>query len=393
VLGGVHYLRLFLALTGSPYLILGTRAGSIEKETLGAVVYAVAPTHWSFHSLAALFHASLWADPLGVYLRGSMPRSSAAMSIGGLLVGVVFVVGALRAWNARDVVRRTAPAFLLGAVYALALLPIVWIGAYVVLTKINYLLPEVLPVAIVLALGLGWPTGAARTALRLALLAVAAGGVAFTWYGWWTPDAAAAPRIAVAAGASGAGARTVARYFETRARDPIRAATLLAPEAHLAHGLRLARLLGVSLKPEVGLGPEDEAALELARARVAWLDLYNLVRWVGPIAAALDVQPLVVTQERDAAEVTVRVSAGTPSAPPGGRIGSWPFPPFEQRFALRRSGADWRITAIEQQGVVDANAVQAFVAAPTLDGFKHLRTLGWKPDWEEAFTAIQPPSD
>lgn len=388
-LGGLHYVRLLLSLSGSPYLILGTRAGSIEKETLGAVVYAVAPTHWSFHSLAALFHASLWGDPLGVYLHGPMPSSSRAMSVAGLLVAGMFAVGTIRIWWARDVARRTAPAFVLGAAYALGLFPTIWIGAAYILTKINYMLPLALPVAVVLALGLGWPTGATRTTLRLALMVVAAGGVAFTWYGWWTRDAGEATPVAVAIDGHGGGARVVARYFEKRGRDPIRAVTLLAPEA-LAHDLRLARIVGVNLKSEVGLTAEADAALELARARVAWLDLYNMVRWIQPIAAALDVHPLTVSQERDTADVTVRVSAGTPSAPPGGRIGSWPFPPFEQRFVLRRNGNDWRITAIEQHGVVDANAVQAFVANPSLDGIKRLRTLGWKPDWEAAFMSTDP---
>ena len=50
-----------------------------------------------------------------------------------------------------------------------------------------------------------------------------------------------------------------------------------------------------------------------------------------------------------------------------------------------------RIAAVEQTGLVPENAVPAFVADPTYDGFKGLKELGWRPSWEDAFAAAIPP--
>jgi hypothetical protein len=177
----------------------------------------------------------------------------------------------------------------------------------------------------------------------------------------------------------------VERYFTYRARDPVRALRLMTPAAQLAHGLRLMRILGLPpLPPEPGLSPEAERSLELARARVAWLELYNLIKWMQPIASALDVSTLAASD----GEVQVLVAASGDARPQGANIGAWPFPSFAQRFTLAHAGDAWQITAIEQASVTNENAVQAFVAVPTMAGFERVHSLGWRPPWERAISAL-----
>ncbi len=387
-LAAPHFARLFLALPGSAYQVLGARAGSEEKEVIGWIVYAAAPTRRLFDSWAGVLHASLWGDPLGVFLSGVPPPARLAMSVAGLLVTAVVMAGTVRASLRPALVGGAAVALGFGLLYAAALFPLVTIGPYLVLTKINYLLPEALPLALLAAIGVGSTTGGARTVLRAALLTIAAGGVLLTWYGL-APASATVRPFRLDGAVPGSALATVERYFAFRARDPVRAADLLAPEAHLAHGLRLATMLRVPLAPEPETTPENARALELARARVAWLDLYNLVRWVQPVAAALDVRVTTVNQQRDAADVGVRVGAAETTRPAGGAIGLWPFPPFEQRFELRRAGGAWRIVRITQSAVVAESSVPAFVAAPTLEGLDRLRALGWRPSWEDAVAALE----
>lgn len=313
------------------------------------------------------------------------------MPIAGLLVTAVMAAGAVRLLLRRNLRRPIGVALAFGLLFAAALVPLVAVGPYLVLTKLNYFLPEALPIGLVLAAGLGAARRVAGVALRAAVVLIAAAGVAFTWYGWWLPPRPVSAAVTVDAVPNAAPVGAVERYFAHRADDPIRALRLLGPEVHEAHGLRLVDILRVPFTPERGLAPDDERALELARARVAWLELYNLVRWMQPIAAALHHRVLAVDDREDAADVTVQVTARGPTAPPDGDIGLWPFPPFEQRFTLRRSDGEWQIIAIAQRDVVDENSVQAFVASPTLAALNHLRALGWRPSWESAIAAVLAP--
>ncbi|HJQ83703.1 MAG TPA: glycosyltransferase family 39 protein [Candidatus Binatia bacterium] len=389
---GTHYARLFFSLSGSAYHILGARAGSQEKEVIGAVVNAVAPTRRLFPSLPGLLHASLWGDPMAVFLPRDLRASLDLMSIAGWIVTLVAVAGAVRLLLRREVARGYGVVLLFGLLYAGALLPLVSVGPYVVLTKTNYMLPEALPLGVVLAAGMGALRNRLGAALRAALVTVAAAGIALTWYGWWDPSRSVAQPTA-SVDASAVPASLVRRYFAHRADDPIRALRLLDPEVHRAHELRLVRILRVPFGSEGELAPEDERSLELARARVAWLELYNLVRWMQPVAAQLDVTVLEATEERETAEVNVRIGPRGTTAPPGTPgIGRWPFPAFEQRFRLRRDAAGWRITSVDQRGVTDDNAVQAFVAHPTLAALDRLRALGWRPSWEAAVALVFPPA-
>jgi hypothetical protein len=367
------------------YNLLANFSGSKEKEAISLVVLKVMSAQERPSSYAALLHEAIWGDPTAVFLPRDPRTPMTLVSVGGFVVVALVIGGALWLFARRDLARGAGVALAFGLGYALALVTPILVAPYMILTKTNFILPLALPIGIALAVGLGALPGRVRTAARAAVVVVAAGGVALTWYGWWMPrqppaTAVQAPRSALPA------ARTVERYFAYRANDPIRAAHLLAPETHVAHELRLVRILRVPLPPERGLAAEDERALEVARGRHAWLELYNLVKWMQPGAAAIDAAIVDVTQEGDTAEVRVRIappattSAGTPDF-------ARQFPPFEQRFSLRRDDTDWRITHISQSGVSSENAVPAFAASPTLAALDELRRLGWRPDWEDAIAS------
>ncbi|HLY37281.1 MAG TPA: glycosyltransferase family 39 protein [Candidatus Binatia bacterium] len=385
-IAGPHYARLLLSLPGSPYDILAGRVAR-EKAVISDVVVAASPASAHFPSYAGLLHSAMWGDPTGAYMPRDTGMPTRAMWLAGFVVTAVVAAGAVRLFAKPDLLRAAGLALVFGMLYVAVLLPHVSTGPYVGLTKTNYMMPEVLPLAVLAVVGMGTVGGKPASALRAILLAIAAGGVAFTWFGWWTPAHRAA-RPPAAASVDGP-RDAVSRYFDDRAFDPIRALHVLAPDVQLAHELRLARILRLPLAPEEGLTAAEEHSLELARARVAWLELYNLVEWMQPIATGL--APTVVDADGrgDVADVRVRVEA-TGALPPNGAagVGRWPFPAFEQHFALRREGHDWRITGIRQDGVLDDNAVDAFVAYPTLAGLEHLRALGWHPSWELPVAAV-----
>ncbi len=376
-----------------PYDFLAGFSASPEKEAISLVVLAVLSATEPHPQRAALLQKGLWGDPTSVFLPPSRSGSLDLLSSAGLLVDGLVLLGMVRLLWRRDIAARARVVVGFGLVYLGAIIVPCIVAPYLILTKTNFLLPLVLPVSLVLSLALEGLRGHVKTALRGALLAIASAGVALTWYGWWEPAASVATeRGSVTSpepydGAGESPDRAVARYFDYRARDPIRALPVLTPEFQLAHGLRLVAILRVPF-PEQPVASEEERALELARARQAWLDLYNLIPWLQPIAAALQVTVLDVDRQQDSAEVRVRIG-GTGATPPreAAEVEPWPFPEFEQRFRLVRTGADWRITGVTQSGVALASAVPAFVANPTLAGLDHLRALGWRPNWEAGVSA------
>ena len=387
-IGAPHYARMFFALPGSLYDILAVRAGSQEKEAAVAALLARMPAERLRPWIPALVHVGVWGDPVGVFLPLAQPGVKLAMLVllaAGLGVSAVAMVGAARLVARREIVLRVWPGLALGVFLAVSLLPHAWSVPFFVATKPTYVLPAVLPVGLVLSFGVeAAGRGVRGTVLRGLLLAVAAGGTALTWYGWWAPGSTAPAPIAFGAAPKGSPVQAVERYFRYRADDPIRAGSLLSAELQLAHGLRIAQILQLPVAPEPWpLSPADERALELARAQVAWMDLYHLVRWLQPVASALAVSLIDAHESTDDARVRVRVRAAVGTSPWGVTwAGAWPFDQFDQDFTLRRAGDGWRITAIAQGGVSDENMGPAFVAYPTLAGLQRLRSLGWRPSWE-----------
>jgi hypothetical protein len=404
IAGGIaalHYGRFFFGFSGSLFDFL-TATTSQEKHALVDALLAMPSQQVPRWAVPLLLHAALWADPLQVFLPFEPPVLLAmlALCVAGLGVLGVALLGTARLVARHQVARLGAP---LSFSLLVAILLVYAFSKYpnVMEAKPTYVLPTVLPVGLALAFGVGALQRVWGTVLRGALLAVAAGGLGLTWYGWWAAASAAPPRITLGNAAAGSAVQAVERYFRYRADDPIRAQPLLADQLQLAHGLRLTSILGISTAPETGLPPTELRALEAANGRVASMELYNLVRWLQPVAAALAVTVVDANEGGADARVTIRVTAAGSSAPTELNqavrseklpVGDWPFAAFEQLFTLRRSGGEWRITAIEQHGVSEQNAVAALAAAPTLAGLEHIVSLGWKPGWLFLRQRPEPPS-
>ena len=403
---GPHYARLSLLFARSTnlseapktryhiplYDLLAGFSESEEKEAISLVVLAAMRANESRPSSLSLLHEAIWADPTSVFLPADPRIPVRLLSTAGLILVGLVAGGVVRLLVRRNIAKRAGVVCVFGLLYAAAITPPSLAAPYLILTKTNFLLPLVLPIGLVLAVGLDGLRGGVRTALRGTVLLIAAAGVAVTWYGWWEPEPPPSRPLGVHDGTADPVLLTVQRYFAYRASDPIRALRLLAPEVHRTHELRLVRILRVPFTPRQALASEDEQSLDLARARQAWLELYNLIRWIQPIAAAMQANVLEVDQQPDTAEVRVRVEAIGTAAPPGASgISPWPFPAFDQRFSLRRAGAGWQIARIEQSGVSPENAVPAFVADPTLASLDDLRALGWRPSWEDTFASMPSP--
>src|SRR5262245_9723899 len=240
-IGAPHYARMFFALAGSLYDILAVRAGSQEKEAAVAALLTRMPAERLRPWIPALVHAGVWGDPVSVFLpaQPGVLLAMLVLVVAGLGVSAVAVVGAARLVARREIVVRVWPALALGVFLAISLLPHAWSVPFFVATKPTYALPAVLPVGLVLLFGVE----ARGTVLRGLLLAVAAGGTALTWYGWWAPGSAAPAPIAFGAAPTGSAVQVVERYFRYRADDPISAVSLLGSELQLAHGLRIAHMI------------------------------------------------------------------------------------------------------------------------------------------------------
>src|SRR5262245_35725334 len=368
VIAGPHYARLVLTPPGSVFDIITDMAGSQEKRATVAEVLASVPADKLRRWMPAILHAAVWY-PVGVFLplHPTILLAMVPLLIAGLGVVAVAVAGTARLATRRELAGRLAAPLAFGAFVAVSLLRVAWIAPSVMVSRPTYMLPGVLPVGIVLVLGVATIPLRYRTAMHGALVAIAAAGSTLTWYGWWASPGTAPVPVFLGVPSPGSAVQTVERYFTLRAEDPIRALTLVDPEVQLVHGLRHAHLLQLDVAPEQDLSDGDGRALEVARGRVAWMDLYHVVTWLRPVASALMLSVVSARQETDDAQVIVRISAAAAAAPWGPAwVGAWPFAPFKQDFTLHRDNGRWRITAIEQRGVGDVNIGPAFVAYPTL---------------------------
>ena len=159
----------------------------------------------------------------------------------------------------------------------------------------------------------------------------------------------------------------VEAYFRTLARDPVRNAELLSPAFHATHGLRY-----VTTADAEELRGGDTSALarpaasttSLSGSQVAWLMVQMKPDY---LAIASRLQPTLEAPRitGDRARLTARVRSAT-------------GPGFVQHFTLSRPdpGARWRIDAIEQEGVVEANLRAAIVAYPNT---LHYQRMGITP--------------
>lgn len=299
-------------------------------------------------SVPGLLYASTWADGHASFLSPPLPRVTAAaalLAIGGLLPTALAAGGAWLAWRRRRALAGAAWLFVFAGALLAALLVQTWLLPFYSAVKASYLLPALLPCALLLALALDAAGPRLRVLLRGALLAYAAFAVAATWWGWWLPPPAPAPPRPAAA-APGTPEAAVEAYFRALGRDPIRTLPLLDDDAHHAHGLRLAD----TVVQEGPLAAAAEGPVE--RHQIAWLALQKRASF-RTFAERLAVRTLAATHDGDRATVAVQVS--TPGAPP-----------FAQRFELVRAGPGkpWRIDAVTQDAVVAGNAPAAFVAWP-----------------------------
>jgi hypothetical protein len=138
----------------------------------------------------------------------------------------------------------------------------------------------------------------------------------------------------------------VALYFRSLGRDPVRSAALVTPAFHASHGLRI--------KSAWTDGASEAQPFRLSGAELAWMGVQRRPEFFA-YAPRLSVRVTEVRND-DAEHAVVTTSVAGPGAPP-----------FAQRFFLLRSGPGdpWRIDRIEQQELVAANKIAAFVANPS----------------------------
>jgi hypothetical protein len=157
---------------------------------------------------------------------------------------------------------------------------------------------------------------------------------------------------ALACGGAQTPADTARAFLERVSRNPVHALPLLADDFHASHALRhsVPGDTEFSSRRPAPL-PSDPAARrrELEAAQLGWL-----IAQKGRRVHFLDVAPIEERVEGDRASVAFRIRFEG-------------APPLVQRFALTRRDArsPWRIEAIEQEGVVPANLVQAFALSPS----------------------------
>jgi len=206
-----HYVRIAAVAGGSPLSVFSAAASSPEvkavmdaqppgKRTLVDYVSLPAATLLEpaynapgmTRSIPGLLYASVWADGHGNFLPvGESPqllRAQVWMSIAGLLPTALLLAGAIRvARNFRIDSAWLCPMILLVALFV-AFLGYCWQYPTYSAVKARYMLPALLPLAFLVGEGLTAAGHPLRALLRGALLAIAIGATALTWWGWWFPE-------------------------------------------------------------------------------------------------------------------------------------------------------------------------------------------------------------
>lgn len=138
----------------------------------------------------------------------------------------------------------------------------------------------------------------------------------------------------------------VVLFFSSLGRDPVRSAALVTPAFHERHGLRI--------KSAWTDATSELQPFRLSSAELAWLGVQRRPEFYA-YAPRLSLSVTDVRND-DAQHAVVTTRVTGPGAPP-----------FTQRFLVLRpsAGDPWRIDRIEQDDLVAANKIAAFVANPS----------------------------
>jgi hypothetical protein len=208
VVAAPHYVRIAAVSGGSPLSAFSAAAVSPDvKAVMDAqppgerrlVDYVSLPAatllqpHYTApgmtNSVPGLLYASVWADGHGSYLpieeSPQVLRAQVWMAFAGLLPTVLLLVGVVRV--ARNFEIQSAwlcPMILLAALFVAFLGYSLRYPTYAAV-KARYMLPALLPLTYLTGQGLTAAAPSLRAWLRVALLAIAIGATALTFWGWW----------------------------------------------------------------------------------------------------------------------------------------------------------------------------------------------------------------
>ncbi len=140
-------------------------------------------------SVPGLLYVSTWADGHGSFFPidefSEVSSVQIAMVFAGLLPTALLLLGAVRVMRRPEASSAwLCPLILLGAL-AIAFLGYSWRYPTYAAVKAQYMLPALLPLTLLTATGLESAKPALRSVLRGALVLIAAGFIAATWWGWW----------------------------------------------------------------------------------------------------------------------------------------------------------------------------------------------------------------
>lgn len=201
-----HYGRL-LAVTGRPLAVI---SGGVPSDLVGSEMAAQPPGERHFahyvslpiaalvapfreapgmvESVPGMLYASTWADAHGQFLpvtSQAVIGAAALAALLGLLPTGLALSGIVRIARTPALRARCAAPLLYGALLFAVFLLQTWLVPRYSAVKASYLLSALLLPALGLGVALDARNRVVRTALRGALLAIAAYTTFLTWWGWW----------------------------------------------------------------------------------------------------------------------------------------------------------------------------------------------------------------
>ena len=206
VLGPV-YARLLVAGGGSPGVLISGAALSPalraemrhqppgerrlgDYASLPAATF-ISPVHWApglERSVPGLLYATTWADGHAQFLPGrvnAVARAQAVVAVAGLLPTGLALVGLVALARGRVRARAAAGPLLFLVLLLAALARYTWILPHYSTVSASYLLPAMLPAALLVATCMSALPPSANIPLWVALLAVTLSAAELTRQGWW----------------------------------------------------------------------------------------------------------------------------------------------------------------------------------------------------------------